>query len=283
MPRIVPVFLSTLLAFGSAGCAQTQEPAAVTLGNTPPGKAAPPPLEVASLFGENAGCVVLRDLATGEERRGGALCDTPLSPCSTFKIPNALIGLDAGLIEDEKHLFAWDGVKRWRDTWNKDQDLAEAMRTSCVPCFQELARKIGGERMQSKIDAFSYGNRDLSTGVDTFWLGASLQITPREQARFLADLWLGRLPASPEAAATVQRIVRQGGGDGWSWSGKTGSCVFSDGKTPPHGWFVGEAEHGGRKTTFAVVEQGKEALGPRSRDHARRLLIREGLLPAAAE
>lgn len=274
MARVVSGFLVAALAL--AGCAEAREPTAESRGPSAP-------LEVASLFGESAGCVVLRDLATGEERQGGTLCDNPLSPCSTFKIPNALIGLDAGVMKDEKHLFLWDGVKRWRDTWNKDMDLAEAMRTSCVPCFQELARKTGRERMQKKIDAFAYGNRDLSAGVDTFWLGSSLLVTPREQARFLGDLWLGRLPVSPEATATVQRIVRQGGGEGWSWSGKTGSCTFSDGKAPAHGWFVGEAERDGRRVTFAVVEQGKEALGTRSRDFARRLLIREGLLPAGTE
>jgi len=253
-----------------------------------PAGAAPPrpaarPLEVASLFGNPAGCAVLRDLATGEERRGGALCDTALSPCSTFKIPNALIGLDAGVMKDEHHRFGWDGKPRQREAWNREMDLAEAMRVSCVPCFQELARTTGLVRMQRKVDAFAYGNRDLSAGIDRFWLGSTLAITPREQVRFLADLWLDRLPVSPTARNTVRRILRQGGGEGWSWSGKTGSCGHPDTTKQAHGWFVGEAERGGRRVVFAVVEQAEGAVGTRSRELARRLLVREGLLPETAE
>jgi beta-lactamase class D len=252
-----------------------------------PGAAAPrkpsPPLEATSLFEKNAGCAVLRDLATGEERRGGALCDTALSPCSTFKIPNALIGLDAGVMKDEHHRFGWDGKPRWREEWNHEMDLGEALRVSCVPCFQELARAIGAARLQKKVDAFSYGNRDLSGGLDRFWLGSSLAISPREQARFAADLWRDRLPISKAAGATVRRLLRQDGGEAWSWSGKTGSCTANARVKVPHGWFVGEAERGGRRIAFAVLEQGEGAMGTRSRELARRLLVREGMLPETAK
>lgn len=44
-----------------------------------------------------------------------------------------------------------------------------------------LARRIGPVRMQHYVDAAEYGNRDLSGGLDQFWLTGNLRISPREQ------------------------------------------------------------------------------------------------------
>jgi beta-lactamase class D len=52
--------------------------------------------------------------------------------------------------------------------WNRDHTLASAIRFSVVWYFQEIARRIGAARMQRYVDAFQYGNRDLSGGVDRF-------------------------------------------------------------------------------------------------------------------
>src|SRR5438552_1525916 len=38
-------------------------------------------------------------------------------PGSTFKIPNALIGLEVGAIDDENEVFHWDGRPKPRPAW----------------------------------------------------------------------------------------------------------------------------------------------------------------------
>ena len=40
-----------------------------------------------------------------------------LLPASTFKIANALIGLEVGSITDEKEVFAWGGKPKVRAAW----------------------------------------------------------------------------------------------------------------------------------------------------------------------
>ena len=47
-------------------------------------------------------------------------------PASTFKIPNALIGLEVGSIGDENEVFHWDGRPQVRPEWERDQTLATA-------------------------------------------------------------------------------------------------------------------------------------------------------------
>src|SRR6476659_5546879 len=64
-------------------------------------------------------------------------------PASTFMIVNSLIGLQTGVIRDEKMVIKWDSVVRPFAGWNKDLTWYEAFRASSVPYFQEIGRRIG--------------------------------------------------------------------------------------------------------------------------------------------
>src|SRR5947208_15466808 len=113
-------------------------------------------------------------IASDKDRSGEAKL-----PASTFKIPNSLIALETGVVEDpDKDVFKWDGVKRAIEAWNKDHTLRTAIAASVVPVYQEIARRIGQERMQKYVDLFDYGNRDIGGGIDQFWLTGNLRIDP---------------------------------------------------------------------------------------------------------
>ncbi|RPI92940.1 MAG: class D beta-lactamase, partial [Spirochaetales bacterium] len=90
------------------------------------------------------GTVVLRSLKTGNEhvynskRAAERFC-----PASTFKVPNTLIALQEKAIDGVDGMFTWDGAERPVPAWNKDMDLEDAFQSSCVWCYQELARKVG--------------------------------------------------------------------------------------------------------------------------------------------
>src|SRR5258708_20711689 len=71
-------------------------------------------------------------------------------PASTFKIPNALIGLEVGSIADENEVFRWDGKPKVRAAWERDHTLATGMRESVVWMFQEVARRTGRERIRER-------------------------------------------------------------------------------------------------------------------------------------
>lgn len=68
------------------------------------------------------GCFVLFDQAENEYiRYNSGLCDTGYIPASTFKIPNALIALEEGIIRDTNQIVKWDGHEWPVKTWNRDQ------------------------------------------------------------------------------------------------------------------------------------------------------------------
>ncbi len=213
------------------------------------------------------------------------------SPCSTFKIPNSLIGLETGVIADENHVIPWDGTKYPFEAWNRDHTLASAISNSVVWYYQELARRVGEIRMREWIDRLDYGNRDISGGIDRFWLGNSLRISAREEVDFLERLQEDDLPLSKRSMQIVRRILVQKdtfwdapGGQPASNSanveeserhpvlrGKTGSNS-RDGKWIL-GWFVGWVERDGAPVFFAAnISAPDGASGKKAREIALEVL-----------
>ncbi|MBU3664446.1 MAG: class D beta-lactamase [Chthoniobacterales bacterium] len=219
-------------------------------------------------FGEVEGAFVLRNCESGEEtvfRQETA--DTAFGPCSTFKIWNSLIGLEVGIITGPDDPFwKWDGEERGFPGWNKDQTWRSAFAVSCVPAFQNLARKIGAGRMQSWLDKLGYGNRDMAGRPAAFWLPRAgektVMITPREQAAMICRLLNGKLPVKAGSIAALTDVMKLQVTDRGTLYGKTGSGLRSSGNGPEAdadfdmGWLVGFVESGGKKYAYACLVLG---------------------------
>ncbi len=102
---------------------------------------------------------------------------TQYVPASTFKMLNAMIGLDQHKATTTE-VFKWDGQKRSYTMWEKDMTLAEGMKLSAVPVYQELARRIGLPLMAEQVKKAQFGNAEIGPQVDNFWLVGPLKITP---------------------------------------------------------------------------------------------------------
>lgn len=242
-----------------------------------------PTESVTQAFDGRPGALVLVDGVSGEIYRNDAVaCAEKVAPCSTFKIWNSAIGLETGVITDpDAPFWKWDGTQRWLADWNRDQTLRSAIAVSCVPAYQALARKIGAPRMQEWIDKLGYGNRDLSSGIDVFWLPEAgrktLLISPEEQAALIARLATGKLPFSPQTMATLRSILKLKQTERGTFHGKTGSSLAKEEATQ-FGWFTGWVESGGRTYAFACVLKGAGVMGKDARTAVERILAERGLL-----
>lgn len=252
--------------------------------NAAPAAAAVFPIDeeaVRAALNGRKGALVVIDTATGEESRfNPELASKKFAPCSTFKIWNTLIGLETGVLESaDQDFYQWDGVKRFVPDWNKDLTLREAFRVSCVPAFQELARKIGAERMREWIDRIGYGDRNISSGLDVFWLpGAGrtpLLITAEEQARLMARLALKQVPFSAHAQEALKDIMTVQTTDRGTLYGKTGTDA-DDAGNYILGWFVGYVERDGRTYALACVLEDQNVMGKDARAVAERVLLGAG-------
>lgn len=228
-------------------------------------KASSGPVDFAARFGKFEGCFLLKEI--GEDfsiTYRAPQTRERLGPCSTFKIFNALAALDSGVATGPDMTLKWDGSKHNRKELERDHTLATAIRDSVLWYFQEIARRIGAEKMQTYLDRSDYGNKDQSAGIDKFWLCTSLTISAEEQVSFLDRLYTNRLPFKSAAMEQVRdMIVLRRSGD-WVFSGKTGTgCSYDRNDL---GWFVGHLKSGNREFVFAANIKGLDARGAIARD-----------------
>jgi beta-lactamase class D len=178
----------------------------------------------------------------GEDRLHAAFpetADVPFIPASTFKIPNTLVGLETGVIPDRNFALPWDGVERSVAAWNRDQDLASAMAESTVWFYQEIARRVGPERMADWVCRLGYGNADLGDRVDEFWLVGPLAISPRQQVEFLERLTAGELPVAARSVEILRSVMPRRSMPSGEVLAKTGTYASG---ADCHAWLVGWVE-----------------------------------------
>ena len=171
-------------------------------------------------------------------------------PASTFKIPNAIIGLDEGSITDENEVFGWDGKPKPIAEWERDHTLESGMKYSVVWMFQEIARRTGKVRMREWIDRLGYGNGDMSGGIDLFWLQGGLRVSALEQVELLHKLAEGRLPATQRSQRLVRAALVTEKTRDYTLYAKTGTQAT--GPNAIH-WWVGWVERKGRPVAYFAV------------------------------
>jgi beta-lactamase class D len=171
-------------------------------------------------------------------------------PASTFKVPNALIGLETGAIADEKEVFRWDGKPRPRPELERDHTLNTGMRDSVVWMFQEVARRVGKSRMKEWLDRLEYGNRDIGGGIDQFWLRGKLRVSAFQQVEFLHRLAEGRLPATQRAQRLVRDAMVVERTREHTLYGKTGTTGSGAGEV---NWWIGWVERRGKPVGYFAM------------------------------
>lgn len=113
-------------------------------------------------------------------------------PASTFKIPHTLIGLAVGAVASVDEVLPYTGPPHpFIKAWAKDMGLRKAIALSNVSIYQELARRIGLARMREHVARLAYGNTEIGTIVDTFWLRGRSRLAPWSKPNFW-PIWLKR-------------------------------------------------------------------------------------------
>lgn len=165
--------------------------------------------KIQSLFdqAQTTGVLIIKRGQT-EEVYGNDLkrASTEYVPASTFKMLNALIGLEHHKATPTE-VFKWDGQKRLFPDWEKDMTLGDAMKASAIPVYQELARRIGLDLMSKEVKRIDFGNADIGSKIDNFWLVGPLKITPQQEAQFAYELAHKTLPFSKNVQEQVQSML----------------------------------------------------------------------------
>lgn len=187
------------------------------------------------------------------------------SPCSTFKIFSTYVGILTGNIDPQNSLRRWNGTQYWMDEWNRDIDLENAAKYSCVWYFRRVVNDIGPETMQKYIDEYKYGNKDIFDWEGTlntnesnpdligFWIESSLKISPKEQTQVLYQIFTDLKQTDNYAVENEMKrvfLVYEDTAKKLKIYGKTGFGVVNGENADA--WFVGMYELDGKTNYFAV-------------------------------
>jgi beta-lactamase class D len=212
-------------------------------------------------------CTVVVDQASGAVLVREGTCGERFAPMSTFKVPLAAMGFDAGILRGA-HDPIWPIMPEYgpseREMAFPEVDPTSWEKNSIVWFSQHLTTLLGAPAFARYVAAFDYGNADVSGGLTRAWLMSSLRISPDEQVAFLRRLLAHQLPVSAEAADLTEEIIPVFTAGDWTVRGKTGAGLLPDapganGQSRPLGWFVGWADRDGRRVVFArlLVAAGK--------------------------
>ncbi|MFO1347586.1 MAG: OXA-5 family class D beta-lactamase [Pseudomonadales bacterium] len=208
-----------------------------------------------------------------------ARASTAYIPASTFKIPNSIIGLETGVIKDGRQVFKWDGKPRAMKQWERDLTLRGAIQVSAVPVFQQIAREIGEVRMQKYLNRFSYGNANISGGIDKFWLEGQLRISAVNQVVFLESLYLNTLPASKANQLIVKEALVTEATPEHLVHSKTGFSGVGTKSNPGVAWWVGWVEKGTEVYFFAFnMDIDNESKLPLRKSIPTKIMASEGVI-----
>lgn len=237
-------------------------------------------IDLSSYFGEYEGSFVLYDPAneawTIHDR---ARAVRRVSPNSTYKIYDALFGLEESVITPEASQIAWDKTEYPFEAWNADQTLPSAMSASVNWYFQSLDERLGTAAIERCVKEIGYGNEDLSGGLPAYWMQGSLKISPIEQVELLQKLCDNSFGFSPENIAAVKDAIRLASSGGGALYGKTGTGSV-DG-SDVNGWFVGFVETAGQTFFFATnIEAGEDANGSSAAEITLSILSDLGIWPS---
>ena len=220
----------------------------------------------------------------GIEVSNSPRADKRYSPFSTFKVPNSLIALEVGLVKSPEQKLTFDETRYprenwWRKSWYESPlTLKEAFAVSAVPIYRQIAYEVGQQKMTKFVNEFDYGNKDISSGIDSFWLSGSIRISAKEQIAFLQKLNEGTLPVSKEALDAFKDVMRVEQTEQYSLYAKTGAGRINAEKVL--GWYVGIVENaeGAHYFAFNIEDDNYRAMGEKRIKMARQFLEQAGVL-----
>lgn len=178
-----------------------------------------------------------------------------ITPNSTYKIYDALLGLESEIITSTSSNMTWNGEDYPFDSWEASQDLNSAMHNSVNWYFQTIDSQVGFDSVKSFLQGIGYGNQITSSDLDLYWTDSSLKISPIEQIELLQKFHDNEFRFAPENIDAVKNAIHLASTTEGSFYGKTGTGRVDD--QDVNGWFIGYVEKSDHIYYFATNIQGE--------------------------
>ena len=234
-------------------------------------------LNLSSNFGDYTGSFVLYDQATDKWNIYNIdHASTRIPPNSTYKIYDALLGLESGIITPEHSTFTWNGEPCPFESWESDQDLTSAMHNSVNWYFQAIDSQAGFQSVKTFLQTINYGNQNTGTNLNLYWTDFSLKISPIEQVELLQNFYQNNFHFDRKNIQAVKNALLLSTTSSGSLYGKTGTGRVN-GKDV-NGWFVGYIESDNNTYYFATnIQAPSNATGSQATEITETILSDFGI------
>lgn len=234
-------------------------------------------LNLSSNFGDYTGSFVLYDQATDKWNIYNIdNASTRIPPNSTYKIYDALLGLESGIITPEHSTFTWNGEPCPFESWESDQDLTSAMHNSVNWYFQAIDSQAGFQSVKTFLQTINYGNQNTGTNLNLYWTDFSLKISPIEQVELLQNFYQNNFHFDRKNIQAVKNALLLSTTSSGSLYGKTGTGRVN-GKDV-NGWFVGYIESDNNTYYFATnIQAPSNATGSQATEITETILSDFGI------
>lgn len=234
-------------------------------------------LNLSSDFGDYTGSFVLYDQATDKWNIYNMdHASTRVPPNSTYKIYDALLGLESGIITPKHSTFTWNGEPCPFESWESDQDLTSAMHNSVNWYFQAIDSQAGFQSVKTFLQTINYGNQNTGTNLNLYWTDFSLKISPIEQVELLQNFYQNNFHFDRKNIQAVKNALLLSTTSSGSLYGKTGTGRVN-GKDV-NGWFVGYIESDNNTYYFATnIQAPSNATGSQATEITETILSDFGI------
>lgn len=234
-------------------------------------------LNLSSNFGDYTGSFVLYDQSADKWNiYNMEHASTRVSPNSTYKIYDALLGLESGIITPEHSTFTWNGEPYPFHSWEADQDLTSAIHNSVNWYFQAIDSQAGFEAVRTFLQTINYGNQNTGTNLNLYWTDFSLKISPIEQVELLQDFYQNNFHFDSKNIQAVKKALLLSSTSSGSLYGKTGTGRVN-GKDV-NGWFIGYIETSNNTYYFATnIQSSSGATGSQATEITKSVLSNLGI------
>ena len=234
-------------------------------------------LNLSSNFGDYTGSFVLYDQSADKWNiYNMEHASTRVSPNSTYKIYDALLGLESGIITPEHSTFTWNGEPYPFHSWEADQDLTSAIHNSVNWYFQAIDSQAGFEAVRTFLQTINYGNQNTGTNLNLYWTDFSLKISPIEQVELLQDFYQNNFHFDSKNIQAVKKALLLSTTSSGSLYGKTGTGRVN-GKDV-NGWFIGYIETSNNTYYFATnIQSSSGATGSQATEITKSVLSNLGI------
>jgi beta-lactamase class D len=189
------------------------------------------------------------------------------SPCSTFDILLALSALQTGILKDQQTPLSSESPSASRES------LELALQHGSGPSFfDELARRLGPQKLAEFVRRSSYGNAKVDQGSGEFWRNGPLLISADEQVKFLTRLYRDQLPFQPRVSAIVKNLIVKSDKAGKIFSGRSSDC---NSENVHVAWFVGHLKSKQGEYVFATTLEGGSDLNGEKAEGITRSILQE--------